>query len=310
MKAQKSWDTPVADETRDVSDASEDIHGITDDITDDAESAEVDAEAVTLLRKRHRRMTLLVVVVIVASLVSGFCWRRSLQTGSPVNCSHQTGVADEKDYCYGGFKPLQPSGPQLGRSQAGPYFAKAVKGTAAAYDAVRLAAVGGDKDAVNKSAAKARDLSQQAAETLAARTWPKSLTKQIRMVIIEYQERAAIYTNLAGNRNGEAIDWMVFGEFRPSGAQQVIRSALKLPDEPETAVPVRHTGHCRRRSLQGTGDHQGRRSAGSRPALFHRHRDRPGPGRDNGAVHQIQSSERRRHHPRDRREGQLRHPVR
>ncbi len=77
MKAQKSWDTPVADETRDVSDASEDIHGITDDITDDAESAEVDAEAVTLLRKRHRRMTLLVVVVIVASLVSGFCWRRS-----------------------------------------------------------------------------------------------------------------------------------------------------------------------------------------------------------------------------------------
>ena len=143
----------------------------------------------------------------------------------------------EKDYCYGGFKPLQPSGPQLGRSQAGPYFAKAVKGTAAAYDAVRLAAVGGDKDAVNKSAAKARDLSQQAAETLAARTWPKSLTKQIRMVIIEYQERAAIYTNLAGNRNGEAIDWMVFGEFRPSGAQQVIRSALKLPDEPETAVP-------------------------------------------------------------------------
>lgn len=82
MKAQKSWDTPVADETRDVSDASEDIHGITDDITDDAESAEVDAEAVTLLRKRHRRMTLLVVVVIVASLVSGFCWRRSLQTGS------------------------------------------------------------------------------------------------------------------------------------------------------------------------------------------------------------------------------------
>ena len=83
MKAQKSWDTPVADETRDVSDASEDIHGITDDITDDAESAEVDAEAVTLLRKRHRRMTLLVVVVIVASLVSGFCWRRSLQTGSP-----------------------------------------------------------------------------------------------------------------------------------------------------------------------------------------------------------------------------------
>ncbi|MCG4608282.1 hypothetical protein [Bifidobacterium bifidum] len=39
MKAQKSWDTPVADETRDVSDASEDIHGITDDITDDAESA-------------------------------------------------------------------------------------------------------------------------------------------------------------------------------------------------------------------------------------------------------------------------------
>ncbi len=298
MKAQKSWDTPVADETRDVSDASEDIHGITDDITDDAESAEVDAEAVTLLRKRHRRMTLLVVVVIVASLVSGFCWRRSLQTGSPVNCSHQTGVADEKDYCYGGFKPLQPSGPQLGRSQAGPYFAKAVKGTAAAYDAVRLAAVGGDKDAVNKSAAKARDLSQQAAETLAARTWPKSLTKQIRMVIIEYQERAAIYTNLAGNRNGEAIDWMVFGEFRPSGAQQVIRSALKLPDEPETAV------------LQGTGDHQGRRSAGSRPALFHRHRDRPGPGRDNGAVHQIQSSERRRHHPRDRREGQLRHPVR
>ena len=44
MKAQKSWDTPVADETRDVSDASEDIHGITDDITDDAESAEVDAE--------------------------------------------------------------------------------------------------------------------------------------------------------------------------------------------------------------------------------------------------------------------------
>lgn len=144
MKAQKSWDTPVADETRDVSDASEDIHGITDDITDDAESAEVDAEAVTLLRKRHRRMTLLVVVVIVASLVSGFCWRRSLQTGSPVNCSHQTGVADEKDYCYGGFKPLQPSGPQLGRSQAGPYFAKAVKGTAAAYDAVRLAAVGGD----------------------------------------------------------------------------------------------------------------------------------------------------------------------
>lgn len=219
MKAQKSWDTPVADETRDVSDASEDIHGITDDITDDAESAEVDAEAVTLLRKRHRRMTLLVVVVIVASLVSGFCWRRSLQTGSPVNCSHQTGVADEKDYCYGGFKPLQPSGPQLGRSQAGPYFAKAVKGTAAAYDAVRLAAVGGDKDAVNKSAAKARDLSQQAAETLAARTWPKSLTKQIRMVIIEYQERAAIYTNLAGNRNGEAIDWMVFGEFRPSGAQ-------------------------------------------------------------------------------------------
>lgn len=65
-----------------MSDASEDIHGITDDITDDAESAEVDAEAVTLLRKRHRRMTLLVVVVIVASLVSGFCWRRSLQTGS------------------------------------------------------------------------------------------------------------------------------------------------------------------------------------------------------------------------------------
>lgn len=236
MKAQKSWDTPVADETRDVSDASEDIHGITDDITDDAESAEVDAEAVTLLRKRHRRMTLLVVVVIVASLVSGFCWRRSLQTGSCQLFAPDRSRGREGLLLWR-VQAVAAVGPQLGRSQAGPYFAKAVKGTAAAYDAVRLAAVGGDKDAVNKSAAKARDLSQQAAETLAARTWPKSLTKQIRMVIIEYQERAAIYTNLAGNRNGEAIDWMVFGEFRPSGAQQVIRSALKLPDEPETAVP-------------------------------------------------------------------------
>ena len=210
MKAQKSWDTPVADETRDVSDASEDIHGITDDITDDAESAEVDAEAVTLLRKRHRRMTLLVVVVIVASLVSGFCWRRSLQTGSPVNCSHQTGVADEKDYCYGGFKPLQPSGPQLGRSQAGPYFAKAVKGTAAAYDAVRLAAVGGDKDAVNKSAAKARDLSQQAAET------PR------RPHLAEITDQAD-----------------------PHGHHPNIRSARRsIPTSPATATARRSTGWC------------------------------------------------------------------
>ena len=76
MKAQKSWDTPVADETRDVSDASEDIHGITDDITDDAESAEVDAEAVTLLRKRHRRMTLLVVVVMAMDTLSAWLRRR------------------------------------------------------------------------------------------------------------------------------------------------------------------------------------------------------------------------------------------
>ena len=122
MKAQKSWDTPVADETRDVSDASEDIHGITDDITDDAESAEVDAEAVTLLRKRHRRMTLLVVVVIVASLVSGFCWRRSLQTGSPVNCSHQTGVADEKAFRKGGERHgrgIRRRAPRRGRRRQG-----------------------------------------------------------------------------------------------------------------------------------------------------------------------------------------------
>ena len=54
MKAQKSWDTPVADETRDVSDASEDIHGITDDITDDAESAEVDAEEIGRASCRER----------------------------------------------------------------------------------------------------------------------------------------------------------------------------------------------------------------------------------------------------------------
>ena len=41
-------------------------------------------------RQEAMRITgvILVVVVIVASLVSGFCWRRSLQTGSPVNCSH------------------------------------------------------------------------------------------------------------------------------------------------------------------------------------------------------------------------------
>ena len=130
------------------------------------------------------------------------------------------------------------------------------------------------------------------------------------MVIIEYQERAAIYTNLAGNRNGEAIDWMVFGEFRPSGAQQVIRSALKLPDEPETVVPfdirdIADGGACK--GLETTKD--GGQQEVDRHCFTVTVTDQV-LGRDNGAVHQIQSSERRRHHPRDRREGQLRHPVR
>lgn len=84
----------------------------------------------------------------------------------------------------------------------------------------------GDKDAVHKAAATAHDRAQQAAETLAARTWPKSLTKPIRLVIIEYQERASFYANLMTNRNAEAIDWTVFELFRESGAQSAVRNPI------------------------------------------------------------------------------------
>ena len=84
----------------------------------------------------------------------------------------------------------------------------------------------GDKDAVHKAAATAHDRAQQAAETLAARTWPKSLTKPIRLVIIEYQERASFYANLMTNRNAEAIDWIVFELFRESGAQSAVRNPI------------------------------------------------------------------------------------
>lgn len=115
---------------------------------------------------------------------------------------------------------MQPSGERLTLDDAGPYFAKAVDNTYAADDAVRIAAAGGDKDAVHKAAATAHDRAQQAAETLAARTWSKSLTQPIRLVIIEYQERASFHANLMTNRNAEAIDWIAFELFRESGAQQ------------------------------------------------------------------------------------------
>lgn len=245
-KAQQDWDTPVN-------------HVLPPRHAESQPPESHNGEADAHLRRHHRWIAALTAAAMLVAGASGFAWRRYHQGGSALNCSHQTGLADAQDYCFGGFKPLQPSGDRLAPAEAGRYFAAAVEGTYAADDAVRLAAAGGDTDAVNKAAATARDLSQRAAETLAARTWPESLDKPIRMVIIEYQERASIYGNLCTNRNAEAIDWMAFDEFRSSGAQQLIRASLDLPGEPEPAIPVsitgiRDDGECPDRILDGNDE--------------------------------------------------------
>lgn len=246
MKAQRDWSSPVEDSTDDTS-----IADIVDsaDLPSDGDFSQApfdnglnDDVRASAVNHRHRWVSVLVIIAMIAIAAGGFAWHRSRQGGSALNCSSQNSAIDAKDYCFGGFEPLQPSGERLTLTNAGPYFTKAVNSTYAANDAVRLAAVRGDKDAVNKAAAIARDRAQQAAETLAARIWPKSLDKPIRMVIIEYQERASIYKNLSTNRNADAIDWMAFSQFQPSAAQQLIRNTLELPSEPAPALPINITG--------------------------------------------------------------------
>lgn len=256
-KAQQDWDTPEGQipPSRESSAIQNAAPRHAESQPPESHNGEADAH----LRRHHRWIAALTAVAMLVAGASGFAWRRYHQGGSALNCSHQTGLADAQDYCFGGFKPLQPSGDRLAPAEAGRYFAATVDDTYAADDTVRLAAAGGDTDAVNKAAATARDLSQRAAETLAARTWPESLDKPIRMVIIEYQERASIYGNLCTNRNAEAIDWMTFDEFRPSGAQQLIRTSLDLPGEPEPAIPVsitgiRDDGECPDRILDGNDE--------------------------------------------------------
>ncbi|NEG95315.1 hypothetical protein GFD17_00775 [Bifidobacterium sp. SMB2] len=203
--------------------------------------------------RRRRLLGLLLVVIIIASAAGGFAWRshalHAKTNGSSLNCSSHTGGLDAGDYCYGGFTPLEPHGPKLAESQAGPYFTKAVAGTSATDDAVRMAAAAGDVSAVNAAAEKAYDTADHAAKTLAARTWPGNITKAMRMVIVEYQGKAAIYANLRTNRNPDAIDNLALDVFKPSGAQTLVRSMLKLEAEPEPAVPfeimaVRDAGSC------------------------------------------------------------------
>ncbi|MBW3087520.1 hypothetical protein KIH77_02020 [Bifidobacterium sp. 82T24] len=189
------------------------------------------------------------VMAVLAAAAGGFLWRRSQTGGSVLNCSHQGTSVTAKDYCYGGFTPLEPSGERLSETQAGPYFTKAVADTFAADDAVRLAAAAGDTKAVNAAAEKARDAANHAAETLASRTWPGSVTKAMRMVIVEYQARATIYENLTKNSNHEAIDYMAFDQFKDSGAQDLVRATLELDPEPAPALPVavtavRDAGDC------------------------------------------------------------------
>ncbi|OXN00697.1 hypothetical protein [Bifidobacterium vansinderenii] len=197
-------------------------------------------------RKRSfgsRFISLLVLLAMIAAGVGGFAWHRSrLPGGSALNCSNQTSAKDAKDYCYGGFVPLEPRGPKLSTAKAGPYFSKAVADVYPADDTLRLAAAGGDIKAVHAAAATAKTAADHAAEALAARTWPKSLNKPIRRVILEYQERSAIYANLTTNTNPEAIDWMTYSEFKPSGAQSIVRTALELDSEPDPAMPIEVTG--------------------------------------------------------------------
>ncbi|PJM74017.1 hypothetical protein CS006_02385 [Bifidobacterium primatium] len=213
--------------------------------------------------RRRRLLALLLVVILIVSGIGGFAWRSHVfhakTSGSSLNCSSHTGGLDADDYCYGGFTPLEPSGPQLTESQAGPYFSKAVAGTADADDAVRLAAAAGDTTAVNTAAEKAYAAADHAAETLAARTWPKNVAKAMSMVIVEYQGRAAIYANLRTNRNVDAIDNLALDVFKPSGAQNLVRSMLKLEAEPEPAMPfevtaVKDAGSCEAYVATASGD--------------------------------------------------------
>ncbi|MBT1177187.1 hypothetical protein JS532_06360 [Bifidobacterium callimiconis] len=190
-----------------------------------------------------RLVSLLVLLAMVAAAAGGFAWHRSqLPGGSALNCSNQTSAKDSKDYCYGGFVPLEPNGPRLSEAKAGPYFSTAVTDVYPADDALRLAVAGGDLNAIHSAATTAKSAADHAAATLAARTWPNSLDKPIRRVILEYQERSAIYANLTTNTNPEAIDWMTYSEFKPSGAQSIVRTALELDPEPAPAAPIEVTG--------------------------------------------------------------------
>lgn len=193
--------------------------------------------------RTSRLISLLTLLAVIAAGIGGFAWHHSrLPNGSALNCSNQTSAKDAKDYCYGGFVPLEPSGPKLSETQAGPYFSKAVADVYPADDTLRLTAAGGNIKAVHAAAATAKTAADHAAEALAARTWPKSLNKPIRRVILEYQERSAIYANLTTNTNPEAIDWMTYSEFKPSGAQSIVRTALELDPEPDPAMPIEVTG--------------------------------------------------------------------
>ncbi len=236
METQKDWDSPVDDfnNSDDFANSNDFADNLSiADLSIDADSAQSPLDSGLPHDKRsgaanHRRwIALLAVLAMIIAGAAGFAWRRDRQGNPTLLCDSESGRVDALDYCYEGFEPLQPSGERLTLADAGPYFAKAVDNTYAADDAVRIAAAGGDKDTVHKAAATAHDRAQQAAETLAARTWPKSLTKPIRLVIIEYQECASFYANLMANRNAEAIDWIAFELFRESGAQQLIRTTLK-----------------------------------------------------------------------------------
>lgn len=195
-------------------------------------------------RARSRLLPLLIVVAMVAACAGGFLWRRHAPAQSQLGVTPASDSCTEGPYrlCLADFVPLQPSGSQLDSAEAGPFFSKAVDATYAADDTVRLAVAGGDLASIHAAASQARDTAQQAAETLASRTWPESLDKPVRMVIIEYQERAAIYEAMSSSNDIEGIDWLAFNKFRASDSQHLIRTTLELPDEPQPALPFEVSG--------------------------------------------------------------------
>ena len=148
-KAQQDWDTPEGQipPSRESSAIQNAAPRHAESQPPESHNGEADAH----LRRHHRWIAALTAVAMLVAGASGFAWRRYHQGGSALNCSHQTGLADAQDYCFGGFKPLQPSGDRLAPAETGRYFAAAVDDTYAADDAVRLAAAGGDTTATPRS---------------------------------------------------------------------------------------------------------------------------------------------------------------